>query len=335
MEIFINDSKLSFQLEKEKNLRQIIDFINDWLFEDNKVIDQIIIDDEIYDGKIEDLSEYKIKDVNELKVTAVNISVLVQSSLLEAKRYLFNIMEIIEDKSKLEKDDINKLITGITWVINVIQRSDNLYKYGEKIESGKFDFIKHLEDIKNSRDFLVTLLNKNDVGDINDFISNNLIKTIEFWENKIDILIDNSIGGFENLKNARVRVSGQIYKIINKIPDILRMIKVISTDLQTGQEKTAMERIQIIISTLESIISLLQLIKTSFNLDYKMISFEDKSVEEYNIELNGILKEIVEAMESDDSVLISDLIEYELSPRLEKYIDVLKLISKEINIEIN
>ena len=256
MEIFINDSKIEFQLENEKNLREIVDSINDWLFNDNKVIDEIIINDKLFSGRIEELEDYKIKEVKTVKLTAININVLVQSSLLETKRYLLDIYDILQEKKDINKEDIDKLYTGLEWVINVIQRSDNLYKYGEKIDKDMFDFLTHLSSLKEAKEFLGTLMRKNDINEARNFIKSNLINIIDLWTKKIDILIDNSTGEIGSMQSARTKVSTQIYKIINKIPDMLRMIKVITTDLRTGNEKQAMDSIQIIISTMESIISL-------------------------------------------------------------------------------
>ncbi len=335
MKIFINDSELNFTLENEKNLKEIVDSINDWLFTDNKIIDQIIIDDEIYNGSIEDLENYLIKDVKILKLTAIEIDTLVRSSLLEIKRYLLEVIHIIENLKEFKTEDTEKLINGMEWVINILERSNNLYNYENKINKKDLNFAEELRTLKDAITFLKELLKKEENDEINNFIKNDIKKIIEKWSKNIDILVEKSKGRFDNINIARNKVTEQIYKIINKIPDILKMIEVIYNDLQIGNEKHAMENMQILIETLESIISLLQLIKTTFSLNYKNIIYDDKSVEEYNIELTGILKELLEAMESNDTVLISDLIEYELSPRLEKYREVLKIISKEINIVIN
>ncbi len=335
MKIFINDSELNFTLENEKNLKEIVDSINDWLFTDNKIIDQIIIDDEIYNGSIEDLENYLIKDVKILKLTAIEIDTLVRSSLLEIKRYLLEVIHIIENLKEFKTEDTEKLINGMEWVINILERSNNLYNYENKINKKDLNFAEELRTLKDAITFLKELLKKEENDEINNFIKNDIKKIIEKWSKNIDILVEKSKGRFDNINIARNKVTEQIYKIINKIPDILKMIEVIYNDLQIGNEKHAMENMQILIETLESIISLLQLIKTTFSLNYKNIIYDDKSVEEYNIELTGILKELLEAMEANDTVLISDLIEYELSPRLEKYREVLKIISKEINIEIN
>jgi hypothetical protein len=244
MEIFINDSKIEFQLENEKNLREIVDSINDWLFNDNKVIDEIIINDKLFSGRIEELEDYKIKEVKTVKLTAININVLVQSSLLETKRYLLDIYDILQEKKDINKEDIDKLYTGLEWVINVIQRSDNLYKYGEKIDKDMFDFLTHLSSLKEAKEFLGTLMRKNDINEARNFIKSNLINIIDLRTKKIDILIDNSTGEIGSMQSARTKVSTQIYKIINKIPDMLRMIKVITTDLRTGNEKQAMDRLK-------------------------------------------------------------------------------------------
>ena len=139
----------------------------------------------------------------------------------------------------------------------------------------------------------------------------------------------------KNINTIREKVSEQIYKIIKKIPDMQKLIEMTAMDIQTGHEKEAMANIQIITGTLESITALLQLIKSTFSLDYKNISYENTPIENFNKHLITLLKELLESMKIKDTVLISDLLTYELIPKLEQYGEILKLIAKEINIEIN
>ena len=48
------------------------------------------------------------------------------------------------------------------------------------------------------------------------------------------------------------------------------------------------------------------------------------SFEEYYNELNSVLKELIDAFHINDSVLIGDLLEYEIAPRLEGLIQFIK-----------
>ena len=55
------------------------------------------------------------------------------------------------------------------------------------------------------------------------------------------------------------------------------------------------------------------------------------SFEKYYNELNGFLKELIDAFQINDSVLIGDLLEYEIAPRLEgliQFIERLKALDR-------
>ena len=56
---------------------------------------------------------------------------------------------------------------------------------------------------------------------------------------------------------------------------------------------------------------------------------DNQSVKEFHTDLNGFLMEATRALEARDSVLIGDLLEYELAPRAEKETTIVALLKKE------
>ncbi len=80
----------------------------------------------------------------------------------------------------------------------------------------------------------------------------------------------------------------------------------VAVQLQTGQDKTAME----------TIIRLTELLQ----MFMRALSWLDGSdtVEKTMNDMNGILSELEEALKAGDTVLIGDLLEYEIKPRLIK-----------------
>jgi hypothetical protein len=50
----------------------------------------------------------------------------------------------------------------------------------------------------------------------------------------------------------------------------------------------------------------------------KQLTVGGMSLQDFYQELNGILDELLEAFDANDSVLIGDLMEYEVAPRLEQ-----------------
>lgn len=335
MEIYINNEKLEFQLEDEKNLKQVIEAINDWLFQQGKIIDQIVINEKVYNEEIEQLENTPVEKVEVLRLTVIDIDILVRNSLAEIQSYLSAMLDVIKSKEEFGIEEINKIIDGVKWVVKILGKCNRLYKYSSNFKNKEFNYNTEIEALEKLSDILEKCTRKEQIYKSIEILKNELMISLEKWITYIDKLIDFSVGFKKGIAVSREKVAKQIYNIITKVPDMLKLIQVTTVDLQSGAEKEAMKNIQVIIGTLESIVALLQVVKTTFSLDYNNIYFDNKSIEEFNKELKEILNEMVGAMENRDTVLIADLIEYELSPRLEKYIEILKLVAKEVNLEIN
>lgn len=335
MEIFINNQKLDFQLENEKNLKQIIDALSDWLITQGKVIDQIIINEKVYNDEIEKLENFLIEDTQTLKLIIIDIEVLVKNSLSEVKQYLTRITDTIYSKKDFEIDDIEKIINGLEWVDDVVSKCDKIYKYSENFNDREFNFneekTKLINNIKNLKD----LKSKNEMSKIKKFLKSDILSFINKYLLFINKLTEFSTGFPKAGGISREKISKQLYNIINKLPDMIKLIDATVIELQSGLESEAMKNIQIIIEALQSVVELLQLIKSTLSIDFNKLFFKDSSIEEFNNNLKNILLNIANAMENRDNILLADLLEYELTPKLENYIEILKIIAKEINLDIN
>jgi len=85
--------------------------------------------------------------------------------------------------------------------------------------------------------------------------------------------------------------------------------------LQTGRDREAMEAI-VRFSELSQ--SLARVLHSLVDGDGNRPLVGGRSLQEFYTELNGFLTELVEAFSAQDSVLIGDLMEYEVAPRLEE-----------------
>ncbi|MBU1077584.1 MAG: hypothetical protein KKH98_09845 [Spirochaetes bacterium] len=335
MEIFINEDKLNFQLENEKNLKEIIENVNDWLFKNMKVVDDIVIDGKVFTGEIQNLMEYTIKNVKKLDLTVVDINQLVNNSLSETKSYLTEISKYLNSKEDFTSEDIERLISGVSWTINILMRVNKIYNYEKVFTSKQFNFNTEIKELERSKEKIEQLQSAKKTDKITEILKNDLVTQLSKWVENINILLENNKNSVNSLDSVREKVSDQVFKIINKIPDMQKLIEMTVMDMQTGHEKEAMTNIQIIMGTLESIFALLQLIKSTFSLDYNQIKYNKDSIESFNKNITELLKEIVQAIEIKDTVLISDLLNYELGPKLEQYGEILKVLATEVNIEVN
>ncbi len=71
------------------------------------------------------------------------------------------------------------------------------------------------------------------------------------------------------------------------------------------------------------------MVANSLELPLEDLRIGDQTVREFHDDLNGYLREAAEALKSGDSVLLGDLLEYELAPRAEKESTIVALLKKE------
>ena len=101
--------------------------------------------------------------------------------------------------------------------------------------------------------------------------------------------------------------------------------------MQTGKDNKAAETIMIFSSLMEKIFRLIYIIKY-FGTDIESIEVssmngsEKQSLKDYISEFSAALKELLSAFENKDTVLVGDLSEYELAPRLRQLVSVLSTI---------
>jgi hypothetical protein len=97
----------------------------------------------------------------------------------------------------------------------------------------------------------------------------------------------------------------------------------IPLDMQTGKDGRAAETIQIFSRGMEKIYRLLHILKFK-GLNTENVRVETLSFRDFNDEFSAALRELAAAFQVKDSVLVGDLAEYELAPRLVKLYTVLK-----------
>jgi hypothetical protein len=113
----------------------------------------------------------------------------------------------------------------------------------------------------------------------------------------------------EDPRAALKSLSGALAVCIEEISEV-------SILLQTGKDRQAMDTIVRFSELSQNLVRLVS-----------SISPESEDLQGFYRELGGVLSELLEAFESKDSVLIGDLMEYEVAPRLEHLRTLLRELS--------
>lgn len=106
----------------------------------------------------------------------------------------------------------------------------------------------------------------------------------------------------------------------------MEKINDVSMLLQTGKDREAMESIVLFTELSQKAIRLYPLLIQKGFLTREDLRINGKPLPDYYEELNAILSEMLGAFESQDSVLLGDLLEYEISPKIQELIDFIRKV---------
>ncbi|MDR2134268.1 MAG: hypothetical protein LBP27_04105, partial [Treponema sp.] len=99
------------------------------------------------------------------------------------------------------------------------------------------------------------------------------------------------------------------------VAEIARRLEDLPLDIQTGKDARAVETIRLFSGLAEKIFRVFNLLKVE-GFPVGDMRVDGAPVSDYITEFSSALKELLEAYEQKDAVLVGDLAEYELAPRL-------------------
>ena len=284
MEIRINDSVLDFTLEKETNLGEVIDQIDLWLQGSNLALTSIVFDDkELLSLPSLEWRDIPVENVKTLKLAAKPGYEILATNMETILEFLTLLQKA------LENHDI-KLLEELQDGFNLMTESAKKHLPGN---SQTESILTELSNSINSISWEKTEVNK----------ALQLIKQLAETFNKLLIEISNPVIALNNL-------ALELEQCISEISDV-------SLLLQTGKDRKAMETIIRFTELNENLVRVFLNLKKNRRKEIEELTIDGMSLEEFYTELNTILKELIEAFHAQDSVLIGDLLEYEIAPRLE------------------
>lgn len=73
---------------------------------------------------------------------------------------------------------------------------------------------------------------------------------------------------------------------------------------------------------LQWFVQMTDFVECTLNLDFRKLTFNGMPIAEYVNNLNGMLLDIINAQEANDTVLLADILEYDLVPHLEQWKEI-------------
>ena len=104
----------------------------------------------------------------------------------------------------------------------------------------------------------------------------------------------------------------------------------VAKQFSTGQFEKAQKNLSILMDGLSTLISLLASLETNFQLQYSRIRINGLSIREHLQNFRSLVQDLVRAQEQTDNITMADLLEYELSPQLHIWSDVLSVLGRTV-----
>jgi len=296
MEIRINDNILDATLENEKFLGEVIEGIKKWLTEASLNIKEVIQDGETL--SLDQTALWWNRNINEIK----NINII---ALTNIEKYIEDLQVVYQYSTMLEK----ALHSGNMALADLVTDHKII---GDTLD---YFFSKRNSTSAYSKEFSKLIESSHIEKDVEPADT----KDLEAFLTKISFLLKKRIG---EISNPVSELKATALSLSRLIPDIEN----VSILFQAGKDKQAVDSVIIFIELSEKIIRLYSILKETQTVDLDALMVESIHFNIFFGEFNEILKELAGAFELSDTVLIGDLLEYEVVPRIDTLLKFIALI---------
>ena len=296
MQIRINDEQIDFTLEQEQALGEVVDGIQDWLSSNGFAITALRIDDtDISFASRLEWQDDAVEEITLLDITADHPTDLAYDKIAAAVQYLQLIVEDSDPHSAVVAD----LLKGADDVAEMIDDVLPSQQIGSSTPGIHF------------RDLATRTGIPTDAPDSSEFA-------------RFLVYISELIVVLSSRMHEIANPAAEIRAIVPVLRDSLGDIGNIAVLLQTGKDAEAMAQLIKLIEILQKLMRVVQFLNEHALLDLGIIEIDGSRISDFAISLNGFLRELSDAMEAGDSVLIGDLLEYEIEPKLSGFLSSLE-----------
>jgi|GEM_PF-210675 len=315
VQVLINDCPVDFELQQDKKISDVINSISEWTRDRDLVFSELYIDDDYYpiDGA-PDASLAGVKVINCIVQSKADI---VFSSVDEATRYCDRVnsfMERVAETGEWGRGEIDDLMTGISWLMEVLARVTGLLgiTYGRlKFRDSDLDHYVHV--IEGFRDSLVAEgadvkgvvnANRGIFGDIR-----HIFRMILLGDEMRSLIV-------QSIDSPDVLISS-IRQTREELPQQLASVQAAAVAYQMGKDAEGSERLKAFVDFVYRYTRTCYQLVPMFRIDLGEIAVGGVSLEQKNRDVRNLLHEIISVMENNDIISLSDILEYEIRPALE------------------
>ncbi len=314
MQIYVNEQELDAELTGEQNLEQIYSAVSEWIANNNRYILSMRVNSE--DVALSALEEIGMDGVDRVDFYVGDELDMVLTTLHELDRYVDQIGTTLYELETVSEADAMNLREGMQWIRQILtsfssilnldlssmsvlvpgsQGSEAIDRILERLEKRVEQFFEH-----NQRDA------------IEDFLED--LRSFKFFVMKLGLQL--------RTMNARTEeLTEMVERFEKEIPQLIEGVVSINEGFNAGKDFTALETLDRITERLNEYVSAL------FALDYQLrragkrtlndLEVGDTTFQAVATDLTNLLKDLSSALEENDIVATGDILEYELTEKLE------------------
>jgi hypothetical protein len=286
VQILVNNSPFDVTIEKESSLGEVVAAISEWLADNNFSITGITVDEDTFDPfNNEEWQGLSIDSVNTLNLSALSVLELRTAHIST----LFDYVTLFRDAlASGNREVIAQLIEEYPPVRGALDKLINPGSEGTPLS--------------NRLDQLLTM-----AGIIDGRPGPQVRALLEFFRN-LEVIIQ------DRLDEVQAPVK-ELKKVIETLDQLVPVLEELPVLLQTGKDNEAMQHIITFTELTGKLTRLIPYVRLQTGIDIAGGS-DAGTFEQLYLELNPVLAELTEAFSSLDAVLIGDLVEYEIAPRI-------------------
>ena len=330
MEIYVNEHVLDAEMAGEKNLAEVYEAINRWSADNKKYILNLRVDSQ--DVPIRSLEDFSTDSVNRVDFYIGDELDMVLSTLEETDRYVDQIGEILFGRDRLTKEDLGNLLEGVHWMRKIMGSISGILHLDlsemhsplvaqEKTPENSVEACLGAMEAAVSTLEASLLEEKSERPAIESFL--NELRSFKLFVMGLSTQLESMNAGREELVEA-------LEEFEARIPEITELIISINEGFNTGKDLESLEKLEGLTEGLNQYISAL------FALDWQLKQNEEAGFAEIELEgvpfqdrsadLTALLRDLSDALEENDIVAVGDILEYELTEKLEQIRPYLKEI---------
>ncbi|SIQ89013.1 hypothetical protein SAMN05920897_11755 [Alkalispirochaeta americana] len=277
MKIFINEMPLEFHLEEEETLGSVVDQLTQWLAANNHTMESLLVDGASWDDSNAAWREKPATSVEKVEITASNRYEEQIGKLETLTSYTTLLRRVLVEGSD---DQLQAVLEELPFVVEGIARiTPDLAGLLEEPLGG---IPRELPD-KETRQRAASRA-------------------------------DEMASLFENRQRELIDPEHEMGRTLVVLDALLPLFEDIPGQLQTGEEKQALETIVRFTEIASRLLRLIpRIVESHPSLQEEQI--EGEPLEEFLGTIQNFLVELEKAFQNADYILVGDLLEYEMLPR--------------------